>query len=159
MLIVHTDVLCCGTPATGEVTIEVPEGEWTYLIAKDEQHTLSGVAGLSVVDLNYYQADAVLHLRGGDTDSNDIVDIDDVTWLISTFGDPMDGGTHPWDGTRDADFSTDGFVGTEDYAFLVSNWLATGDAGAVRAGAVIPDHRVGNLRQVDREPHAAEAVP
>jgi hypothetical protein len=123
---VHVDVLCCGNPATGIATFDVEDDVWTHLNATDEQHTVSATASLSLIGSRYY-TDTILNLEGGDTDNNDVVDIDDVTWLIATFGEEMDGGTHPWDGTRDADFSTNGSVGTEDYTFITDNWLLSSD--------------------------------
>jgi hypothetical protein len=51
------------------------------------------------------------------------VDINDVTWLIATFGNLAADGGCPWDGTRDADFSNNGAVGSEDYSALSGNWL------------------------------------
>jgi hypothetical protein len=130
---VDVDVLFTGTPATGTVTFEAEEGNWTLLTAKDQQHVLSASSALSLVNNTYY-SDINLDMRGGDSDNNDLVDIDDVTWLIATWGDVADGGTHPWDGTRDADFSNDGVIFTEDYAFISENWLEMGDFRASRSG-------------------------
>ena len=115
------DVLFTGDPAIGTVTFEVEDDVWTRINAKDEQHAVSATSTLSLAGSAYY-ADVALDLRGGDTDNNDVVEIDDVTWLIGTFGEAADGGTHPWDTVRCADFSDNGFVGTEDFTFLAENW-------------------------------------
>ena len=122
----HVDVLFAGNPATGTVTFEVDDDVWTRINAKDEQHAVSATSTLSLAGSAYY-ADVALDLRGGDTDNNDVVEIDDVTWLIATFGEAADGGTHPWDSVRCADFSDNGFVGTEDFTFLAESWLAFED--------------------------------
>jgi hypothetical protein len=139
---VHVDVLFCGNPAIGKATFDVQDGIWTHLNAKDEQHTLSATTTLSLVGSRYY-TDSTVQLRGGDTDNNNLVDIDDVTWLIATFGEEMDGGTHPWNGARDADFSTNGNVGTEDYTFITDNWLLAGDFACDGRGADQDNDAVG----------------
>jgi hypothetical protein len=133
---VDVDVFFTGTPALGTVTFDLEEGDWTRLCAKDEQHALGAASNLILSQGTLY-ADSILVLQGGDTDNNDLVDIDDVTWLIATFGEYADGGTHPWDGARDADFSDDGFIGGEDYTFLAANWLQSGgfDCGCTRGAA------------------------
>ncbi len=122
---VHVDTLFTGNPATGTVSFNVEDGDWTFVNAKDEQHAVSATTDLQILGDEYY-ADITLELAGGDTDNDDNVDIDDVAWLIATFGQPANGGTHPWDGTRCADFSNNGWVGTEDFTYLSENWLAVG---------------------------------
>jgi polyisoprenoid-binding protein YceI len=115
-----------GGPAVATATIEVPCGSYAGICAKDEQHTLWATSPLVLsVDGARYEATTVLSLQGGDTDDDGDVDIDDVTWLLSQFGSLHAAGGCPWDGTRDADFSDNGAVGSEDYTFLVANWLAT----------------------------------
>ena len=123
---IDVDVLFSGSPAMGAVTFEVEDGDWTMLNAKDEQHVISATGGLTLIGSTYY-ADVALELLGGDTDNDDLVDMSDVSWLMATFGEFADGGSHPWDGSRCADFSDNGFVGSEDYTFLAENWLAQGD--------------------------------
>jgi hypothetical protein len=123
---VHVDVFFTGTPATGSATFEVGDRAWLDLNAKDEQHTLGATTGLYWAGSAYY-TDLSLDLRGGDTNNDNLVDIDDVTLLIARFGDFADGGTHPWDGTRDADFSDDLVAAAEDYTFVATNWLAFED--------------------------------
>lgn len=111
------------TPLRAAATIEVPCGNWTQLCAKDEQHTLFNTTTLTDAG-TYYTADTLISLRGGDTDNDSDVDINDVTWLLATFGNSPSYGGCPWDGsTRDADFSNNGNVGSEDYTFLTANWL------------------------------------
>jgi len=105
--------------------IEIPCGSWTTICAKDEQHTEWDSARLTVSAGDYY-AGATLELPGGDTDDDGDVDIHDVTWLIAQFGGLAASGGCAYDGTtRDADFSNNGAVGSEDYSFLVANWLTT----------------------------------
>ncbi len=114
-----------GSPATAVATIEISCGVWTDLCAKDEQHTLWDSTTLSIVGPNYV-ADTTLVLEGGDTDNDGDVDINDVTLLLAQFGDPAVVGGCPWNPLlRDADFSNNNNVGSEDYAFLVANWLTT----------------------------------
>ena len=101
--------------------IEIPCGNWTHLCAKDEQHTVWDTATLTDNGTTY--AAAPLVLAGGDTDNDGDVDINDVTWFLFQYGQAAAYGDCPWDGTRDADFSNDGTVGTEDYTFLTQSWL------------------------------------
>ena len=97
-------------------------GDWLEICAKDEQHTLSDLKPVLAVG-DQLVVDGVLSLLGGDTDNDDDVDINDVTWYVATFGDlAVDGGC-PWDGTRDADFSNNGVVFEEENTFLAANWL------------------------------------
>lgn len=112
-------------------SIEVPCGNWTSLCAKDEQHTKWSTVTLSLSgDGVTYVADATLQLTGGDTDNDGDVDINDVTYFISTFGQLAQDGGCPWDDvTRDADFDNNGAVGVSDYGFLTSNWLTTSSCG------------------------------
>ncbi len=107
-------------------SIEVPCGAWTTLCAKDPQHTMSSTVSISLSgDSTRYVADAQLVLVGGDTDDDGDVDINDVTLLISQFGQTVPVlAPCPWDGTRDADFDNDGAIGTPDYSFLTANWLS-----------------------------------
>ncbi|MDX2199389.1 MAG: HYR domain-containing protein [Phycisphaerae bacterium] len=119
---VHVLVNFTGNPATGTATFPVACGEWTELCAKDEQHTLFST--ISLIDLGtHYQAAATQVLRGGDTDNDGDVDINDVTFLLFTFGGPEAAGGCPWNGNRGADFSNNGIVFSEDYTFITNNWL------------------------------------
>jgi len=110
------------TPVRAIATIEVPCGNWTALCAKDEAHTLWDTTGLTVVGAKYV-ADTLVSLEPGDTDNDGDVDINDVTLVILQFGGPEPSGGCPWDGTRGADFSNNGNVGSEDYSLLSGNWL------------------------------------
>ncbi len=111
-----------GSPATAVATIEIPCGVYTKLCAKDEQHTKWGQATLSVVGSVYVAGPIVLD--GGDTDNDGDIDINDVTWFLGQFGDLAVAGGCPFGGARDADFSNNGAIGAEDYAFLVAGWLS-----------------------------------
>ncbi|MCP3915881.1 MAG: HYR domain-containing protein [bacterium] len=71
-----------------------------------------------------YVGTSIFTLTGGDTDDDG--DINDVTLLLFQFGNTAAAGGCPWDGTtRDADFSNNGAVGSEDYTFLLASWLTT----------------------------------
>jgi len=109
-------------------TIELPCGLHTQLCAKDEQHTLWATTTLTDAGATY-SADSLLQLRGGDTDNDGDVDIHDVTWFILQFQQLANAGGCGWDGTRDADFSNNGAVLSEDYTFLTANWLALSSCG------------------------------
>jgi hypothetical protein len=141
-----------GTPVRFEGTLDaadgVPCGAWTTMCAKDEQHTLWATTGLSLVD-GAYNADSVLSLVGGDTDNNSAVDINDVTWFLGQFGQLAAAGSCPWDGTRDADFSNNGAVMSEDYTFFSTYWLAISSCDcAMTMGSPDPGG-FGNLSNAD----------
>jgi len=104
--------------------IEIPCGAYTALCAKDQQHTKWATSALTISGTKYL-ASVTLNLNGGDTDDDGDVDINDVTWLISQFGMLAAPASCPWNGVRDADFSNNGAVGGEDYAFQTANWLTT----------------------------------
>ena len=120
--------------ATGAFSglVEIPCGTWSQLCAKDEQHTLWDTTSLTLsMDGTYYIASTQLDLSGGDTDNDGDVDINDVTWFMFQFGGLANSGGCPWDGTRDADFSNNGAVQSEDYTFLTSNWLNQSDCACM----------------------------
>jgi len=113
------------SPAIATTTIEVPCGVWTQICAKDEQHTKWAESPL-ILSGTKYLATVPLVLDGGDTDNDGDCDINDVTLFLGQFGLFASPGGCPWDGvTRDTDFSNNGAVGSEDYAFLAANWLTT----------------------------------
>ena len=114
-----------GMPSKAIATIEVPCGAFAAICAKDEQHTLWASAPLVLsLDGSRYETTAVMTLLGGDTDNDGLVDINDVTWFLGQFGTFTAAGGCPWDGvTRDADFSNNTVIGSEDYTFLAANWL------------------------------------
>lgn len=109
--------------------VEVPCGNWSNLCAKDEQHTMWDNSPLVLsLDGTYWVASLQLDLEGGDTDNDGDVDINDVTWFMFQYGSLSASGGCAYDGTtRDADFSNNGVIGTEDYTFLTANWLSTSD--------------------------------
>ncbi|QDU69370.1 HYR domain-containing protein [Engelhardtia mirabilis] len=113
-------------PAVAVATIEIPCGVWTSLCAKDEQHTKWASSPL-MISGSKYVATLPLVLDGGDTDNDGDIDINDVTLFLNQFGDTATAGGCAWSGVRDADFSNDGAVGSEDYAFLVDGWLSTSE--------------------------------
>jgi len=116
-----------GMPATGSVQVAVECGSWDSICAKDPQHTLSETVPL-VLNGSEYDAGATHILRGGDTDNDSDVDINDVTLFIAQFGNVDMGigsgmNACPYDGQRDADFDLNTVVGAEDFTILSSNWL------------------------------------
>ncbi|MBL9149460.1 MAG: HYR domain-containing protein [Phycisphaerae bacterium] len=115
-----------GFQTTGSVFIEVPCGDWSSLCVKDEQHSKWTTVGLVSVG-THYVATSTAVLLPGDTDNDGDVDINDVTWLIFTYGAPaaLDPCpyTFPGPGPRDADFSLNGVVSGEDYSLLSDQFL------------------------------------
>lgn len=116
------------TPVRAMQTVEIPCGTTTFLCVKDEQHTLwstttTTLSGTALV------GDTTVQLQGGDTDNDGDVDINDVTLFLAQFGTTASAGGCGWDGTRDADFSNDGAIGSEDYSFLTANWLTITSCG------------------------------
>jgi hypothetical protein len=105
--------------------IEVPCGTWTSLCAKDEQHTQWANGSLVLNGTKYELSGGPLALKAGDTDNDGDVDINDVTLFLAQQGGPEPAGTCPWDGSRGADFSNDGNVGSEDYSLMTPQWLTT----------------------------------
>jgi len=133
-----------GSPAVAVATIEIPCGVWTQLCAKDQQHTQWDESPLSISGAKYV-ATMTLTLEGGDTDDDGDIDINDVTLLLSQFGGTASAGGCPFDGsTRDADFSNDGAIGSEDYSFLTANWLTS-----TSCSCFLPDGR-GDGPRVER---------
>ena len=113
------------TPVQAMVTVEIPCGAYAILCVKDRQHTQWTTTTLSGLGSSGYVADSVVALNGGDTDDDGDVDINDVTWFLDQFGSLAASGGCPWDGlTRDADFSNNGAIGSEDYPFLTANFLS-----------------------------------
>ncbi len=102
--------------------ILLPCGNYTAMCVKDEQHTLWETVAIFDSGSQYTAASTAL-LRGGDTDNDSDVDINDVTFYLSKFGFPAAAGGCPWNGTRDADFDNDGVDFGPDYNFLSGNWL------------------------------------
>ena len=113
------------TPVRGTATFEVPCGTYTSVCGKDQQHTKWDTVALVPAGASWVSA-GLMSLDGGDTNDDGAVEIDDVTWFLAQFGQLAADGGCPWDGiTRDADFSDNGAIGSEDYGFLVDNWLTT----------------------------------
>ncbi len=136
-----------GTGATATATFEVPCGDWDELCAKDEQHTLYDTQPLSISGTSF-SATSSLVLLGGDTDNDSDVDILDVTYLLFRINDNLlaatpQGACGPWSlAERDADFSNNGNIGTEDFSIQSANWQASttcGCASAAQGGG--PDRR------------------
>lgn len=123
------ELLFVGSPATYTGEIEVPCGSALTLTAKDEQHTVCDSTSLGLsIDGTEFVAAATLVLESGDNDNDGDVDINDLTWFLFQFGSLQASGGCPWDQvTRDADYSLDGAIGSEDYVFLTTNWLLSTD--------------------------------
>ena len=124
-----------------DVTFDIPCGNWTSLCAKDEQHSLWNTTSL-IVSGTEYEATSVIVLKSGDTDNDGDVDINDVTYFIFTYGGPEGVGGCPWNGTRGADFSLNGNVGTEDFTFLSANWLMATSCSCTTLTAGATDSKV-----------------
>lgn len=122
-------LLFTGSPATYTGEIEIPCGAALTLTAKDEQHTVCDSTSLGLsIDGTEFVAAATLVLESGDNDNDGDVDINDLTWFLFQFGSLQADGGCPFDQvTRDADYSLDGAVGSEDYVFLTTNWLLSTD--------------------------------
>jgi hypothetical protein len=67
---------------------------------------------------------AVGALEGGDADGNNIVDVEDLSKLITSFD--ADSSSPNWLGGV-ADFDCDGIISVEDLHILISNFDASGD--------------------------------
>ncbi|MBI5762749.1 MAG: thrombospondin type 3 repeat-containing protein [Planctomycetes bacterium] len=115
-----------GAPAVGNAVIELPCGQWDSLCAKDEQHTLWDTQALSISN-NEYVAFTPYLLRGGDTDNDGDVDINDITWWVLTVaGGPGAGPSCPFNGNRSANFNNDANVNIQDYSFFQNLAVAPG---------------------------------
>ncbi len=155
--VTFADVSVMGSPKSlGMATIEVPCGDWDEICAKDEQHTLIDSA-LLVLSGSQFDAVDDLELLSGDTDNDSDVDINDVTLFIAQFGMNVSGPNPcPYNNVRDADFSLNGAVGSEDFSILQPNWLqftACSCPSPVVAGDVVfSDDWVGalDIDNVDR---------
>ncbi|RIK66854.1 MAG: hypothetical protein DCC66_12485 [Planctomycetota bacterium] len=116
-------------PATGTAVIELPCGQWDSLCAKDEQHTIWASQSLSIVN-NEYVASAPHLLRGGDTDNDGDVDINDITqWVLTVATGPGPGPACPFvvsPATRSANFNNDANVNALDYSFFTNLAAAPG---------------------------------
>ncbi|HEX5010557.1 MAG TPA: HYR domain-containing protein [Planctomycetota bacterium] len=145
-----------GTPVRATATITVPCGTFTSICAKDRQHTKWNTVGVTQTGATW-TASSVLTLTGGDTDDDGDIDINDVTWFLGQFGDLAVAGGCPFNGTsRDADFSNNGAIGSEDYAFLVDGWLtSSGCACALTWGGERPGPHLQGSLQVSNPAQAA----
>lgn len=106
----------------GKITLsDLPyNGLWTSISAKDEQHTIRTLGSLLDPDQNK-QFIADLTLIGGDANNDNVVDIRDHGVFSGQYGTHG----HPFP-DRDADFSCDGQVWSEDYTFIHVNFLKQG---------------------------------
>jgi hypothetical protein len=144
-----------GNPATGTDTFEVPCGEWTSLCAKDEQHTLYDTQALSVSG-NTSSTVSPLVLLGGDTDNDSDVDINDLTFLMFHFGELAVPQACAWSpAIRDADFSDNGAMGSDDFSILSANWLQFSTCDCAAGSSQPPPMQV---RTRELQPEVAAAV-
>jgi len=134
-----------GTMPQANVTLTVPCGDWTAICAKDNQLTLNSSTALQVVGNDYSGIDE-LELRSGDTDNDGDVDINDVTYLLFTFGSASSNAmTCPpmgMNAPRSADFSLNGITFTEDFTILQANWLMFTNCGCPTTGLVADIHEL-----------------
>jgi len=112
------------TPVQGTALLNLPCALYNgaSICAKDEQHTKWDSTGL-VISGTVYVSNGPISLVGGDTDNDGDIDINDVTLLLAQFGQLYHPGGCAWNGTRDADFSNNGAIASEDYTFLTAAWL------------------------------------
>jgi hypothetical protein len=115
-----------GTPVRGTALLDLACGPYDGepICVKDEQHTKWNTGSLMISGDIYISVGAI-SLIGGDTDNDGDVDINDVTLLLAQFGQFFHPGGCAWNGTRDADFSNNGVIASEDYTFLTASWLTT----------------------------------
>lgn len=115
-----------GGQVSGPIVLELPCGDWSSLCVKDEQHSLRQTVALTNAGNSWVAAPQVVLLPGDDDNDGD-VDINDVTWLVFTFGTTAVGDPCPFvfpgPGPRDADFSLNGVVSTEDYSLMTDQFL------------------------------------
>ncbi len=117
---IHDDAMP-SVPARFTGTVALPCGDWTFLCVKDEQHTLSETTQLNI-DGTHFVAKPVT-LRGGDTNNDDKVEVQDISFLLNMFGDLQLESRCPWNETQDADFSCNGVVGMVDFVILSDNYF------------------------------------
>lgn len=109
---------------------DVPDG--SYLLAIKGERSVSRLLNVTVT--NGVATVPNTSLLGGDANGDDIVDVLDLSAIISAFDavldeDPNTAGNQPsanWD--SGADFNYDGFVDVLDLAILISNFDLTGEA-------------------------------
>jgi len=143
------------TPVHSEGILSVSCGEWSQVCVKDAHGSLTATASVTDEGAAYLALDPIV-LRSGDTDNDDDIDIDDVTWFLSQFGSPSLLQECPWAGTRDADFSRNGFVGTEDYTFLAENWLSRGGCDCESLLPMSRSVKIASKRATLRHDRAAD---
>jgi len=125
-----------GRRGTVTITNLSNAGQWTRISAKDEQHTLRQTIDLGctgdpankqfVANFTGLTWPGGNGLFGGDATNDNWVDILDFGVFAGQY---VDGKTHPLaPPARDADFTCDGVVDTNDFTFIQIGFLRTGDA-------------------------------
>jgi hypothetical protein len=123
------------TPVRFSGTVPLAVGNWSSVNIKDPQHTKWG-SGSAITNLpSIAVASETIVLQPGDNDDDGDVDINDLTWLVSTFGEPSSPSCSPAI-ARDSDFSNDGFILTDDYSLLSAQWLTFSQLGSCTAPSV-----------------------
>lgn len=122
------------TPVRFSGPVPFALGAWSSVNAKDRQHTKWGSGSSVTNEPGSVLALDTIVMEAGDNDDDGDVDINDLTWLVSTFGEPGSPSCGP-EFARDADFSNDGFVATEDFSLLSAQWLTISQA---KVGCVAP---------------------
>ncbi len=121
------------TSGTGTVTltaldVPIPCGAaFTRISAKDVKHTLRqniALAGGPSFTASFTGSDSLL---GGDANGDNLIDILDFGVFASQFGFVLGANTLVGYVGNHADFSGNGTVFTEDYTFIATQFLATGD--------------------------------
>ncbi len=108
---------------------------FTRIGAKDTLHTLNRTVAL--VPLGNSQFTAAMALAGGDANNDNLIDILDYGVFAFKYGTNYGTGDTPC-GTLPPhpDFSGNGIVGTEDYTFIATQFLAIGDASPGNYGPI-----------------------
>ena len=120
-----------GRRGTVTITNLSNAGQWTSISAKDEQHTLLQTIDLTgdnkqfVADFTGLTWPTGNGLFGGDATNDNLIDILDYGLLAGQYGSGGHPKTPP---ARDADFSCNGTVGSEDFVFIQIGFLRAGDA-------------------------------
>ncbi len=150
------------TSGSGQVTIQIPCGEYTCITARDSLHTLRQTDnddfGVNPIVGSVYVANFTASGAGGDDDRlvggnlNDdlVVDILDFGTFIGrfSFSDPADT-TCPPTGIN-ADINGDGAVFVEDFNFIFVNFLGASENNCCgQPGLVAPVQRISVAELID----------
>lgn len=146
------------TPVRFSGLVPVGCGLLSSICAKDTQHTTWDSTTVTPMGTTWKATD-VLELLGGDDDFDGDVDAADVSFFLFKFGGHQRVGTCPYTGfPRDADFSNNDGVGTEDYAFLVANYGVTSSCACTPSATSGPTLSVDALLTAGLDPVMQDQV-